>query len=299
MRGAALEHLRPGPVARARKSPYLRESMGESTGPSRRVAVDAIILAFKHSKLAGITDSLRKMVDASFGDMVTDGTLDLDILWELLEEQDAFDADAAKGPLCAIKSWEERLGAPVSLPQALSNLSDTEVALIATKMRISDSDVRRVFESDEERAERMSNMLAAQEEAAERTSGGKHLELAWYERKEAAMGAGAVLLVSLAVVGITLFGGRAGNWEDLDPNEFAEDIPVESAQQLGKQVGAELVDASWLDGPDDARRAAMKTALVNLQSRNVEVFYIRDSSGAIRATAQWYGNPPDVKIVFR
>lgn len=287
-------------VVKAGVCVYRCEYMGESPAPSRRVAVDAIVLAFRHSALRDTSDALRSVVDASYGDMLSDEGLDLEVLWELLEDQPDFDPEKAKKPLCVIKSWEDKLGLPVCLPQALSDLSDTDVALVAQKAKVPATEVQRAFESAEEKAERLSRAREAVEVAVTTTGvRNKHLELAWYERKEAAVGAGVALVLSLGVIIFTLFGGRDGGWEPVDPTEFASDIPIDSAQQLGKQVGGQLTDPGWLDGPEDKRRASMKSALVNLQSRDVEVFYIQDQAGQVRATAQWYGDPPDVKIVFR
>jgi len=56
-------------------------------------------------------------------------------------------------------------------------------------------------------------------------------------------------------------------------------------------VSGSLADARWLALPAPVRTSHMERALEMLP-RDVQVFFVRDRQGHVRAVARWYGSQP-------
>jgi hypothetical protein len=271
--------------------------MAEVETPSRRIVVDAIVLAFSASKLRDVvgTDALRTVLDVEFKDMVESGSLDLQILWELLEEQPGFDAALAAPPICVIKGWEDKLRIPVDMPDALAGLSERDRALQATECPVPPGAARKVFETAQQRAARIS--AAEQRMSGDMTVPRPSLQtratkLGWRERRVTAVIAGVVLLGAASYLGLAVSRMGGKDWQSVKAGEFAGEMPIANAKQFGAQMGATLTDGGWLTRPEADRRAHMETAMKNLSARNVRVLFVRDASGVVRASTQWHGTPP-------
>ena len=75
------------------------------------------------------------------------------------------------------------------------------------------------------------------------------------------------------------------------PTRFAGEIPLGAAERQGPEVSGVLGEARWLALPAAVRTAHMKSALEALP-RDVQVFFVRDHHGQVRAVARWYGSQP-------
>ena len=118
--------------------------------PSKSVTIDALVLVFSHSKVRDIvgTDALRTVVSVEYRDLTANGYFDLQAIWELLEEQPGFDADAAVAPMCRFKTWQRHLNMEVRLPDALRNMSEGELATAAAECVVPTPDMQRLFRAD-------------------------------------------------------------------------------------------------------------------------------------------------------
>jgi hypothetical protein len=118
-----------------RRANKLRGILQHQPGwPSRRVVIEAIVLAFNHSALRDVvgTDALRMVLTGRYADMVQQpGHLDLQPLWEILKSQPGFSVDKAQPPLCRLKSWEPALQITIDLPAELGRLTRADFDRLA------------------------------------------------------------------------------------------------------------------------------------------------------------------------
>jgi hypothetical protein len=259
----------------------------------RNTVLDAIALAFGHSKLADVvgTTALRTALSARYVEIAHGGNIDLQIVWDTIQDEAQFDWDAGVPPVCAIKTWEDRLGATVLLPPHLDVLTPQDVARRAAECDVPRAEVQALFDTPEQRAERAA---AAQQAAAAREAAAAPAAVAgaggWRRRREVGIAAAIVSVLAVAFGAYRLVGlVGGGEWDSLGAMELAGGIPAASAEKLGDQVGLRLSDDAWLAKPRAEIEAAMAAALRGLQDRGVAVVFVRDSAGTPRVSAQWSG----------
>lgn len=114
------------------------------------------------------------------------------------------------------------------------------------------------------------------------------------QQKAFAMVAAGALLVSAAVIGITLKGscGKAPTAITLR----VANLPVKGGQQLGKDASFVITDNAWLNAPQADRETQLRAALDGLRGSGVENLALFDADGKLRASAQWTGS--DARIKF-
>jgi hypothetical protein len=263
--------------------------------------IDGLMLALSHSKLQHMASSkqLSTILNIEYAEIVESGAVDLQVLWDLLAEEPGFDSEDAEAPMCTLKGWTEHFGMDVVLPEHLRNLSDREIALKTTDCAVPSQEVRRTFSVSPKRAAARASLGA--EFVTDGVSAGVLARKAtWRDRREVGWIVSAVAVLTFVFVAITFFKEcSTTDWEGFDATEFAAGIPVKSAQQFGAQVGAVVEDPGWFKRPAQERRDQMETALRGLEARKVEVFFVRDRSGRVRATAQWFDNRSRIRVRFQ
>ncbi len=260
------------------------------------------MLALSHSKLRALAqaDALRDILNIDYTDMVAGGTLDLEVLWNLLAEHPEFDAAGAVAPMCVIKGWEQRLGMDVQLPAKLQNLTEKDIALKTTECMVPQSEVARTLRTAAERAHRESMIREALDDPSAGASRSMSRAASWRDRRVIGIVASGVFVAALAFVGMTTFRECGGpDWDGFEATEYSADIPISGAQELGKQVTFELADPAWLDRPAEDRREQMEASLRALEVRGTKALVLRDSSGRVRATAQWFDRHTRIKVQLK
>jgi hypothetical protein len=272
--------------------------MGEPAAtPDRTIVADAIAVALAHSRLAETIDrdALDAIAHFEAAQLVHDGHVDLQAAWRILAELPGFDPTAARGPFVVLESWQPQLGAPVIMPAELAQLSERDRALARTECAPPAGEVRRAFETAEERAARQAALAEATAPAAVEIG---EIAPTWKTRAEVAYAAIGVLVVALGAIGFTLYRylNVSPDWTGIEATSFASGIPLKDAQVFGTQVGATLSDDAWLALDKDQRAAQLEEAFRRVPLDDATVLFVNDSRGKMRGSAQWYGTPPQVRI---
>lgn len=263
---------------------------------TKNVIVELVLLGLAQSKLKDTgLGAMRGVLLSDARLAVLDGAVDLQCVWDLLEGQPGWDAEAALGPLCFVKALETRLAVTVKLPAPMSGLSPEEISRRAAGCRPKREDVDRAISGEipEKKKKGLAEFTApvAMPGTAPRTP-------QW--KKVMAVLAAAATLVSLVVLihlAISELGGSP-TLTPLDTTDFAGDIPLKSAERWGTEVHAVLGDPSWMRQPEPKRRAQLERAMSRLAARQYGTLVITDDAKRTRATAQMFGRPPKVFIRF-
>jgi hypothetical protein len=304
--------------------------------PNRRVVVNALVLAFSHSKLNKVvgTDAFRSVLDAEYRTLTADGVFNLGPVWELIESQPGFDPEQAGPPLCRFKSWEGLIGIPVALPPQLASLSAAEQSRLADSCTIPSRDLQRLLR--EERAGKEDEAAVGTSTSRERTAAADPRRGATTERSRVAASGdraapdgarapdrartppphiadtgrrrkiwlgGAILIAMLGfgIGGVALTracgGPRLVDFSARDIN--AAGVPVSDGARIGQQVVATLSDEAWLRIGDDVRRSQMTEALRALDRQGIRSLVVRQRGGEVRAAAQYLGDGRDISVTLR
>lgn len=270
-----------------------------SGDPGRGEVLDALFLAFDHSGLRGplSSEAFGALVEG-LGEALFDGqTLDLAVLSEELETAAQVHPQQSDPLLCRLKAWERALGVEVRLPERLEALSDFDRQQQAAYCQAPTQKLRTLLRPPDP----SSKESARPEAERRRTKSGPRL------RRSRRGAPPRPLLVALAggAAAVFLVAGFL-LWRGLNPAvEFQElsaslgDIPAERLLRRGPEAGATLTDPSWLDLPRQARRSDLERALERLRANDVEVLFLRDPEGRIRATAQWHESGSGERVVVR
>lgn len=261
--------------------------------PEKRTIIDALVLAFSHSEIRAVvgTDALRSVLEVEFKDMMSGSTFDLEQLWDLLQSQPGFTAEAAVPPMCLFKSWEARLGIEVKMPAELEELSASERASRASACQVPTQELRKLLREPD--AARISSRQPAVKRSEKPTarapapSGGFADRFGPERRRTLMIAAGVIALVCFVFVGVTVWRAVTvdAKWQDLPASVITGDLPVAEPERLGDEVSATLTDAGWTARPRTDREEQLRVALENLRSRGVRVLIVRHD-GAIQAAAQ-------------
>lgn len=270
------------------------------------------MLAFQGSKLADAIerDPFKTTVEMDYSDLISDGALDLQALWDMLEQQQGFDPKLAEPMMCALKTWEPRFGHEVRLPEHLAGIEARDLALKAATLSVPAGKLQHLFAAAPDQLHTPSTKRAAAATARSRsdslgmsavtpTGRAVKTKLTWRERREVGIIAVVLTLAALGFVGYQMtLAGKDGGWERFDVAQHT-DIKLEGVERLGKQVSATLVDEAWMSTPAAKRIEQMESALRSMYTDEIEVFYVKDGKGRVRAIAQWWGNPPQIRVTFK
>lgn len=290
--------------------------MGKAGTPGR-VPLEALILAFSHSRAKTLvgTDALRSVLSGQYREIHHDGEFDLEPVWQLLAQQPGFDPAHVRPALCRFKGWEKELGVAVRMPADMSAMGEFERAELAAQVHVPAHERSRVLRgaqvlSDDPEAaavdiaDQASQSRSAPARPAarlDRADPGPSVPLTAKtprlrrltpgQRRALEVVALIIALAGFSAAGMQLQRGcQTPQWETLS-TRFAGDIPISAASRQGPEVSGALRDERWLALPAPVRTTHMKKALEGL-SRDVQVFFVRDREGRVRATARWSGGQP-------
>ncbi len=262
----------------------------------KAMVIEAVVLAFSRSdaRLLVGTDALRGVLDIEYRDLVSSGSFDLQQVWELLEEQPGFDPLAVTPPLCLFKSWEDKLGVAITLPDSLAGLAPKIVALEAAKCRVAPSELQAVLRR--KRGARPTRPPVRELSSPAKSGSGK-----WAALRASPIALGGAAVVALACflfVGLTLHKACAGpDWKGMSTADFTE-IPVATARRLGAQVELHLSDPNWMQLPAETRKQQLEQALRRLEAKDIDSLYIQSADGQVIATALFYDQKQKIRVNF-
>ena len=259
-----------------------------AASPNKRTVIDALVLVFSHSKAAEIAgkDALRSVLDVEYSELIEGGAFNLQPVWDLLEGQPGFEAEAATPPLCLFKQWEDRLGIPVTLPEALESISDADRRRAAAECRVPAAEVNKLFADEQDAAAReLKRLRRARETQSSRPRLPAVMDLSPRRKLIAGIAAG-IAAISFLFVGAALYRSCGDGWEDASAREFAGELPIRDARRLGAQMGATLTDNTWLELPEATRRAHLATAFRTLEPRGINILFLLDTRNNVRASVR-------------
>jgi len=283
------------------------------------VPLEALILAFAHSRAKALvgTDALRSVLSGQYRELHKDGHFDLEPVWELLAQQPGFDPDVVRPALCRFKSWEGHLGLSVSMPAAMTGLDEGERATLAGLVHVPAPELSRVLQGSQVPSEMVPGATAPEPAPESRAPTNRPdkvtpavpvvaaarrvpllQRLTPGQRRMVEIGALVLAVAGFALAGVQLQRGCARPPWDQIGTRFAGDIPLRAAERQGPEVSGSLQDGRWLALPAPTRSAHMKAALEALP-RDVQVFFVRDGDGQVRAIARWFGQPRQVSITLQ
>jgi len=228
-------------------------------------------------------------------------TAELDPIWNAISIAPDFNADAVRASFARLKSWEARLSTEIRLPKGMLALASSDLQELATQRQVDPQGLARLLRGGAA-STRIRQLPPAGPGAGaikQPAAPGKPAARRNLARRRMLGIASAVVTVGcLVFIGLYLWGLRGGrSWNSVAP-EFAEGIPLTGARQAGIEVAGTLADDSWLSTDEATRKDQMKDALRELPA-GVQVFFVRDQKGAIRATARWFGKPRDIDVQLR
>src|SRR5262249_46063368 len=105
-----------------------------------------VLLGLGQSKLKDTgLNAMRGVLLSDARLAVLDGAVDLQAVWDLLEAQPNWDPNAALGPLCFVKSLQQRLQIKVKLPAAMAKLTDAEIVKHGAQCRPKRDEIERAI----------------------------------------------------------------------------------------------------------------------------------------------------------
>jgi hypothetical protein len=269
--------------------------MGSEGTPNQEVIIGSIVTAFSHSKIADLvgTDALRSVLTGQYRDLVVEGTLHLQRIWSLLQEQPGFDPKNARGPFCVLKLWEEQMGVEVALPEHLAGIGHSQCLAWSSECPVPKHAKAKALNPAGARAKARASMHAFQQGQPKapprKKTRNPPLEIAL----------GVVAIAGLGFGGYTLAGFlSAPKFSDFDTSKITTEIPIASGKKLGAEVNIVVSDGAWFSLPEPERLRMMEATLRGLQSQNIEQFVVLDDSKEIRASAQFVGKPPQIQVRF-
>ena len=212
---------------------------------TKNVIVELVVAGLAQSKLkdTGLS-ALRGVLLSDKRLAVLDGAVDLQAVWDVLESQPGFDANAALGPFSFVKSLESRLLVNVKLPAAMAQLTDAEITKHAAACRPKREEIERAISGEAPKKKRWSlSMKPVTIEPVERS-----VLPRW--KKALGIGAAAVTLVSLVFLAHLIISELQGPLKPsgMDPLEVSGSIPLKSVERWGNEVHAVLADPTWKIG---------------------------------------------------
>jgi hypothetical protein len=262
--------------------------------PKQDGIVAAIVLAVSNSRLKIKADrsTLNSVISGQYRDLVKDGALRLQVLWNLLKDLPGFDKEDAKSAFCALDSWADDFVMKVELPDELQSMSDAERSQAAARCSVTDAKKKQALFPGSELSQAGRRPTApgnrSSQDIPKHASGGD--------------GGGTKrlikILVAVALVagGITAYTVLSGGQNEVALSTISDALPIESATRAGAQLDLRLKGDDWFSEADDQRREDMVATLRSVAAIEIDTVIVYDSSGNLRAAAVWFGNPPSVQV---
>lgn len=262
--------------------------------PEKNKVIEALILAFSYSKASAMvgTDALRSVLSVEYHDLLRNGVFDLEYIWELLEDQPEFSPELVKPPLCLFKTFESQLGLTIKLPEALGELSASQVSVAAADCKVPAVELRRVLRDSGEPAPSTKRTEAAADaliREAEQAETPKHRKPRRQLPAWVTPVAAVIAVVSFGFAGLSVYKGCSSpkaQWKSIGLGPLQQ-LPVSDARRFGAQVDARLTDDGWLAQAEATRKKQLQDALDKLRPEGVRVLILRDKQGRVRASAQY------------
>jgi hypothetical protein len=282
---------------------------------SKNTVVELLLTALRLSELKDHSlDALGQILKTDPRIAVLDGTIDLQPVWELLDSEEGFELSKASPPFCVVKVQEARLGLTVKLPNALAHLSPSEVKQSAATLPMPAAELERALTrqnsiveaipqpipgraSQSSKPVQVSGRVSQSSKPVQVSGKAKAAAPTTDKRKIVGIVATAVAAVSLLMVSVPIGKGCAGGASPakVAVADFAGELPLASANQLGSEIVAELSDGRWIHQPADARRSQLGEALRRLSAKQVSILNLT-SQGKLVASVQWKGSDPYVRF---
>ena len=269
--------------------------MGLGDTANRESVLESIIVVFANSKLKDVvgTDALRSVLSGQYRDLVSDNTLHLQVVWDLLADQPDFVAEDAIAPFSLLKTWEDELGITVAVPKALAKHTTTEFLAQASHCPVPKGQKARALNPGGARAKAKETMAAMEGTGATRRP--NNAESTRKPALEAALGLVAVL--GLAYGGYTFYQTMGGaKFKSVETSQIMGNLPIAKARSLGDEVNLQIREDSWYELPEAARKDSLRAALEGLQARRIKSLIVQDGNGTVRASAQWVGSPAAIRV---
>ncbi len=223
---------------------------------STATLIDVVVLVFARSELKTLvgTDALRTVLNGSQRAMFPEpGTMSLQPIWDLIEDQPGFDAEKAKPPMCRLKTWEGRLKVKVLMPHALEILDGATREHEAMLCNVGDDDLNKLLKipatptpTSKTRAIESSS-ASARQKPKRRISAGLALGLA---------GAG---IIAAGISMYLTFGRSTSNTKSLDASDLTTEIKLADVRRAGTMIIATVPDSdTWLAKPEPERRKQLE-----------------------------------------
>ncbi len=261
--------------------------------PNRDAVLGAIVLAFAHSRLKDVVgdEALRSVLSGQYRDLVSKGTLHLQVLWDLLENQPGFSEEAARPPFSVLQTWERKLGLVIKPPSPLAKCTSAEFVAQASLCPVPKEKQARVFG----RADNKATLAPLTVHGRPRNTQPVSSPSTRKPVLEALLG--VIAVAGLAYGTFALYGFLAvPGFEQVATADIPSDMPITKAKQLGTEINLLIEDEEWYRHSPQERQEDLKAALVHLQSKNIDSLIVQDRDGVVRASAQWNGSADDVVI---
>jgi hypothetical protein len=294
-------------------------------GADKEQVIEAVVLAFSYSEMSSVvgTDALASVLRVEYHDMVSNGTLDMEVLWELIEEQPGFDRASAIPPLAQLHSWRDKLGLEVELPAAMEEMSDKELAIAAAGCKVPAAEVRLLFRlqtgetggsgrdtgrsrrdsvSPRSRRDSVSPRSKRDSMAPVSNVSGSHDPVAPAAKKRPAwlgIVAAVVALGAFGFVGATLYGScgePTPSFEEFNASRLP-DLPATGADRLGSQLRVTVDPAGWSKLGRDARQKKLETSLMKLADQGISAISVQQGDRVVATAARRGGG--GVKVWLR
>ncbi len=267
--------------------------MGVGEMPNRDSVLGAIVLAFAHSRLKDVVgdEALRSVLSGQYRDLVCKGTLHLQVLWDLLEDQPGFSEEAARPPFSVLQTWEDKLGLVVEPPNPFAECTPAEFVAQASYCPVPKEKQAQVFGRSNNKATLAPLTVHARSRNTQPVSAPSTRKPAL----EAMLG--VIAVAGLAYGATALYGFLSSpGFEQVATVDIPSDMPIAKAKQLGTEINLLIEDEKWYQHSPQERQEDLKAALIQLQTKNIDSLIVQDRDGVVRASAQWTDSGDDVVI---
>jgi len=247
-------------------------------------------MVFEHSAAKGLfePEALRNLVSVDYEEMLDeDNNFDLELVWEILEEQSGFEPETVKAPLCLFKTFEPHLDMTIKLPEAMADMTASQVSIGASDVKIPAVEMKRVLRGTDSGTD-LKPAKAVIEFVEEPTAGAEAAPTRRQLPGFLLPVAGLIAFVAFSFTAFSAYKSCAGpkaDWKNVSADALG-DLPAKDPKRFGAQVTATLTDDKWLTLAEATRKSQLANALEKMRVDGVRVLALRDSAGRVRATVQ-------------
>ena len=259
---------------------------GSSAQQKKKLLVDALLLALRHSEVARVVDmgTLEYFLDSSYHDMVRGDSIDLGKLWDVLVKEPGIEPRMIFPPLLAYKAWEERLGMTVFLPAPVKDLSAEERKQHESRIPI--------------KASQLDQMLTERKLAPPKAPQPAKKPSKPVPKQRTQINLVPVTIIAVAALVLVIF---VGAWWALTPHAparvdlspFSHELAMREGKRLGTSMSAVIADAGFASQPVEERTRRVTAVFTLARRQGVRSMLLFDEKGAVKATAQSAEGQPD------